>query len=434
MKLQKMTVRLFFFKILMLIFVFCFDGYYAAQPSYAKSPLSKLVQNCATISMSNTTYSIRAMSENLLKDLLNACSGRQVIIPKESLAAINRLVIDDPSQYVSEPKQLYGLAAFYMFVRRLAIASDGDLEQLEPDTLTVNFDAVEWVGLVGRFQVLMISAPGGEIFFENDKLILSWPTGKLENVRLFYGTKLEAGQQVPLLDVIRYSHLWNWLGSFSRAVERALVFVQQNMVSSWGWAIIVFGVLLKILLLPVALMTNHFQRSVSQCQAILEPKLAEIKEINDPEEAHNRTMAAYKELGVTPFYVLKPLAGSLIYVPILVAIFNALGEMSQFDGVSFLWIKDLAYPDAVMNLPFEIPFFGSTVNLLPFLMTILTLIATIIFKNRHTTPKQIKRQKRNLYLMAAAFFVLFYPFPACMVLYWTLANVLQLAQQQMLKL
>ena len=49
-------------------------------------------------------------------------------------------------------------------------------------------------------------------------------------------------------------------------------------------------------------------------------------------------------------------------------------------------------------------------------------------------PSDMKAQKRNLYLMAAGFLILFYPFPAGMVLYWTLSNILQTVQQQFVRL
>ena len=141
-------------------------------------------------------------------------------------------------------------------------------------------------------------------------------------------------------------------------------------------------------------------------------------------------MAAHKELGVSPFYTLRPMLGSFIHIPIMIAIFNALGEMPQFAGQSFLWIKDLAYPDAIIQLLFTIPMFGDSINLLPFLMTIITVYSVIVFQNKYASEAEVKRQKRNLYFMAFAFFVLFYSFPAVMVLYWSLVNILQIIQQK----
>ena len=192
--------------------------------------------------------------------------------------------------------------------------------------------------------------------------------------------------------------------------------------------------MLKILLLPVGIFTTNIQREVSQIQTQLAPRLAEIKASYDGEEAHNLLMAAHKELGVSPLYTLKPMLGTFIQVPIWIAVFNALGEMPQLDGQSFLWIDNLAFPDTVGQLPSAIPLLGDKISLLPFLMTVVTVGSTVLFKNRHATAIEMKRQRRNLYLMAVAFFVLFYPFPAAMVLYWTLANVFYAIQQQVIKI
>jgi YidC/Oxa1 family membrane protein insertase len=420
-------------RIIILIISFLIVSSYTVRIPRAEAQSSEIVRNCTPHSISDTSASIQVYSENGLEGLLNACPGQVITIPKNALAGTNQLIVKDAKQYVSEPKLLYGMGAFYNTIRRLEINPDGSLNQLEPEAPAIAFGEGRWVGLAGRFKVLIINAPGGEVSFENEALILSWPPGKQEDVRIILGTSRDVVREMPELDVIRYSNIWNWLGALARAAEWTLSFVQQNIVSSWGWAIIVFGILIKLLLLPVTFMTMRFQRTVSQYQAILEPKLAEIAAKYDGEEAYSKTMAQYKELGITPFYALKPLIGSFIQVPILIAIFNALGEMPQFGGESFLWIKDLAYPDSVMNLPFVVPTFGSTINLLPFLMTAFSLVATVLHQNRHSTPKERRREKRNLYLMAVVFFVLFYPFPASMVLYWTVSNVLFLLQQQLLK-
>ena len=128
----------------------------------------------------------------------------------------------------------------------------------------------------------------------------------------------------------------NRQGLLSKLIESILVLIQTYIVSSWGVVIIVFAILLKLLLLPVGIMTTNFQRKVSQVQSSLAPKLSDIKTNYDGEEAQNSLMAAHKELGVSQFYALKPMLGLFIQIPILIAIFNALGEMSQFAGQSFL--------------------------------------------------------------------------------------------------
>ena len=78
--------------------------------------------------------------------------------------------------------------------------------------------------------------------------------------------------------------------------------------------------------------------------------------------------------------------------------------------------------------------FGDTINLLQFIMMTVVIYSTIFFQNSHISEAGVRRQKRNLYFMAAAFFILFYPFPAVMVLYWVLANILQTIQQLFIKI
>ena len=90
-----------------------------------------------------------------------------------------------------------------------------------------------------------------------------------------------------------------------------------------------------------------------------------------------KIMEAHKNLGVSPFFSLRPMLVTLIQFPILIATFNALGEMPQFQGVSFLWIEDLAYPDSLASLPTRLAIFGSEVSLLPFVMSALTLASMI---------------------------------------------------------
>ncbi len=167
-----------------------------------------------------------------------------------------------------------------------------------------------------------------------------------------------------------------------------------------------------------------------------EQPLQEIKANYDGQEAHERIMAAHKDLGVSPFYTLKPMLGMFIQVPILVAVFNMLGELPFLSGQTFWWMSNLAYPDAVLSFTEAgsgIPFFGSTLNLLPILMTVVTIGLAISYKDHVAPVSETRKQKRNLYLMAIAFFVLFYPFPSAMVLYWATANVLQVVQQLVTK-
>lgn len=349
-----------------------------------------------------------------------------------SLTALTELSLSLTAQ-IEERHTFYGLASYYNNVNYYIVSSNGFRRISAGDAIDLKQD--QWFAIVGRLNVGLIRAIGNPVYLDTSNLMNEKPSSRSElNTFVRVVRKSELSSIAPELDQIRYAHLWGPLAWLAKVVETALVAIQSHIVSNWGFAVVIFSVLLKFLLLPLGVMTVRFQRRVSKVQAQLVMKLAEIKTNYDGEEAHNRLMMAHKNLGVSPFYTLKPMLGSLIQIPILIAVFNALGEMPQLDGQSFLWIENLAYPDAMGHLSFAIPMFGDTISLLPFIMTIVTLYSTIIFQNRHAAEVDVKRQKRNLYLMAAAFFVLFYPFPAVMVLYWVLANILQTIQQQIIKI
>jgi YidC/Oxa1 family membrane protein insertase len=231
---------------------------------------------------------------------------------------------------------------------------------------------------------------------------------------------------------LRYSHLWGWLCALSLILEEVLKSIQKITGSSWGLSVILLSVLIKVALIPVSIFVSRQQRWVGRIQSALEQPLRDIKASYDGQEAHERIMAAHKKLGVSPFYTLRPMLGMLIQVPILIAVFNMLGELPQLSGQAFWWISDLAYPDAVLKFSDAgsgVPLFGSTLNLLPILMTVVTIASAIIYRNNIAPAAETRKQKRNLYFMAIGFLVLFYPFPASMVLYWASTNVLQLAEQ-----
>jgi membrane protein insertase Oxa1/YidC/SpoIIIJ len=77
-----------------------------------------------------------------------------------------------------------------------------------------------------------------------------------------------------------------------------------------------------------------------------------------------------------------------------------------------------------------VPFFGCDLNLLPFLMSSASLAALLRFRSAVLTPSLVRRQRRNLIGMTLLFFLLFYTFPAGMVLYWTSTNCFQLVVQE----
>ena len=132
----------------------------------------------------------------------------------------------------------------------------------------------------------------------------------------------------------------------------------------------------------------------------------------------------YKEEGVHPLYSLKSLMGVFVVIPVFIGAFDMLAENIHLSGESFLWIADLSHADAFMALPFSLPFFGGYLNLLPFIMTGFSFIASKLHSHPSMDAAMQRKQSRNLVFMSLGFLILFYTFPAGMVLYWTTNNLI----------
>lgn len=331
--------------------------------------------------------------------------------------------------HVIDLHTFYGLASFYNTVAFYRVSADR-LEVLEPPQ-RIDLAEGEWFAAVGRFSVMILNTPGTILEIGDQMFSVSSDAPLQLNAKVVRKDNLK--ELAPELDQLRYCHLWWPIAQLARAVEWSLLHVRARSGFGWGMTIVLFTLLLKILLVPLSLITVRMQRQVSQYQSQLAPILAEIKRKYDGEEAHTRIMAAHKELGVSTFFVLKPMLAMFVQIPIWIAVFNALGEMPQLENESFLWIESLAYPDTIAVLPIALPLFGDSASLLPLLMTAVTIMSALLIQDRLAPTDELKRQKRNSYLMALAFFVLFYPFPAAMVFYWTLSNALQIVQQRVIK-
>ena len=237
----------------------------------------------------------------------------------------------------------------------------------------------------------------------------------------------------PRLERLLFSGLWSWLRPLSFALLwllRALT----ELVGHPGPAIVLLAVSVKVLLLPLSTVADRLQQQVHAAQARLEPGLAAIRAASRGEERTRQTIALYREQGVHPLYALKSLAGLLIQLPVFVAVFDMLAGDFDLQRVPFLWIRDLAQPDALLLLPFCLPFFGCELNALPFLMSGVSLATVLRHRAWGLTPALARRQRRNLTGVTALFFLLFYTFPAAMVLYWTSTNAVQFVSQEAARL
>ncbi|MEA3411463.1 MAG: YidC/Oxa1 family insertase periplasmic-domain containing protein [Pseudomonadota bacterium] len=231
----------------------------------------------------------------------------------------------------------------------------------------------------------------------------------------------------PSLTAFLYAPLWFWLRWLCFALYYPLTLLY-HVTGNYGIAIILLAVVVKIAMSPLTAIADRWQRKVDTTRSALQPHLDVIKRNFRGEEQVKRIHALYGEHGTNMFYTLKSLFGFLIQIPVFIAAFYMLNENFLLSGVPFLWIDDLAQPDHFIRLPFTLPFFGEYLNLMPFVMTGVTLLASLSHDSGALSQDLRRKQRNHLFVMALLFFVLLYTFPAGMVLYWTSNNLIQLAK------
>lgn len=332
---------------------------------------------------------------------------------------------------VREPFSYSGMASFYNGLTAFIMDKNG-VKRLDDEGFYI-LNSNQSLAIVGHYKILITSNINAEISFTNEQLIFK-EGGESQKLKAQILYKSDLTQLPQPFQKLKYSHLWEPFRLLSIKIEEIILWLHSLHGLGWGMTIILLSLLFKVFILPANLLLTRSQRNVSHIQARLAPELEIIKANFSGEEAHNKFMAAHKAQGVTPFYNLKPLLLTLAPVPFLIAIFNVLGEFDKIAGHSFMWVSDLAYPDAVFDFGIYIPSLGNSINLLPILMALLWVFAALIHQNKIVSSKELRKQKVNLYFIALLFLLLFYPFPAAMVLYWTFANIWQLIQQRFIRI
>jgi YidC/Oxa1 family membrane protein insertase len=135
-------------------------------------------------------------------------------------------------------------------------------------------------------------------------------------------------------------------------------------------------------------------------------------------------MALYKKAGVNPLGGCVPM---LLQMPILFALFRFFPASIELRQKSFLWATDLSTYDSVLDLPFEIPFYGDHVSLFTLLMTISTLLYTRM--NSQMSGPQMAQMKWMMYLMPIMFLGFFNNYASGLSYYYFLANMVTFGQQ-----
>ena len=227
---------------------------------------------------------------------------------------------------------------------------------------------------------------------------------KTLDARLFAGPQIETQLEAltPGLELVKD---YGWLTILAKPLYWLLDKIH-SFLGNWGWSIVGLVLLLKILFYWL---NAKAYASMAKMKAI-SPKITEMRErLKDkPQQIQQEMMRIYREEKVNPMGGCFPI---VVQIPVFIALYWVLLSSVEMRNAPWIgWIHDLSSPD---------PFF-----ILPVLMTLSSLLQTAL----NPAPPD-PMQAKMMWIMPLVFSVMFFFFPAGLVLYWLTNNVLSIAQQ-----
>jgi YidC/Oxa1 family membrane protein insertase len=189
-----------------------------------------------------------------------------------------------------------------------------------------------------------------------------------------------------------------------------------HFIPNYGVAIILLTVITKVLLFPLTVKSLTSMKAMQALQPQINALRSKYK--SDPQRLQRETMELYRAHKVNPLGGCLPM---IVQVPIFYALYDALAVSVDLQNAAFIclgrifgfdfWICDLARHDPTYILPI--------------------LMGVSMFVQQKMTPVMgDPRQAKMMLFMPVIFTFMFFNLPSGLVLYWTLSNVLQIAQQK----
>ncbi len=305
--------------------------------------------------------------------------------------------------------------------------------------------AVEWIGVKSQyFAAILIpdqETRGAELFgarvgepgelgynFHFEGLLdMAFPGAEPEHYRLYLGPMdyfTLASYKLHLYDMVDYG--WKWIQWMIRPLAKfafiPLFRFMHTFIPSYGIVIIILALLMKIVLYPL---TKKSFRSMAKMRD-LQPRMEAIKEkhADNPQKQQEAMMRMYKEEGANPLGGCLPM---LLQYPVIIALWRFLPQSIEIRQQGFLWASDLSAPDKILQLPFDIPFYGDFVAGFTLLMG---LSMVVQMKVQMSSSPSNPQMKMFTYLMPVMIFAIFNRFAAGLSLYYLCYNIFTAVQQK----
>lgn len=199
---------------------------------------------------------------------------------------------------------------------------------------------------------------------------------------------------------------YGWLTIIAKPMFKFMTWLY-SFIGNWGWTIVVLTIIIKIILYPLSAASY---RSMARMKNV-GPRMQAIKEQygDDRQKVNQAMMELYRTEKINPLGGCLPI---LLQIPIFLTLYRVILASVELRGAPWiLWIQDLAVADPYFILP-----------------AIMTATMFLQFKLNPTPPDPM--QARIMMIMPLVFGAMMFMFPAGLVLYWVVNNILSIMQQQ----
>jgi len=363
---------------------------------------------------------------------VNVSNGAQTLTFVQKLSTVTltkKLTVEPTGAYslavsTSAPKRYFitpghrpmADTSMYMLVRGALIKDTDDITLTVEDGDATGNEVVKNAKIASAFDRYVAS-----MFYSFDKgMNVSVVQEKDENPLLFVegSEKLQLGgyigpKEYKILDAINPELTdtieFGFFTFLSRPFFKVLLWINDT-VGNWGWAIIIFTLLVKLILFPLSYKGMMSMQKLKD----LAPKMKELKAKfkDDPAKMNMKMMEMYKKEGANPMGGCLPM---LLQIPVFFALYRVLLNADELQGAHWIhgWIENLAAAD---------PYY-----ILPVLMGVSMWFQQKITPNNFTDPLQEKIFQWFPVIMALMFIIM--PFPSGLVLYWVVNNIFTIGQQ-----
>ncbi len=160
---------------------------------------------------------------------------------------------------------------------------------------------------------------------------------------------LKVGREFDSVNPYGWKFMQGFVQPFARIVMRILLWMHNVLQLSYGWVLVIFGVVVRLILWPL----NQKAMKSSLRMQHIQPRMQEVqkKYAGNREKQQAEMMKIYKEEGVSPFSAVTGCLPMLLPMPVLIALFFVFQNTIEFRGVPFLWLTDISIKDPYYILP-----------------------------------------------------------------------------------